>query len=102
MGKTLRAFQPTIREVVEASQDIRGTLEQVGVGQRNHVIMGLGSHNEDCSTHAQAMFEFGAPGVLISPIGSQGRGLMPPDPPKGCDMMGACHEATFCTQLNLN
>ena len=29
MGKTLKAFQPTIREVVEASQDIKGTLEQV-------------------------------------------------------------------------
>lgn len=29
VGKTLRAFQPTIREVVEASQDIKGTLEKV-------------------------------------------------------------------------
>ena len=29
VGKTLKAFQPTIREVVEASQDIKGTLEQV-------------------------------------------------------------------------
>ena len=29
VGQTLRAFQPTIREVVEASQEIKGTLEQV-------------------------------------------------------------------------
>lgn len=29
LGQTLRAFQPTIREVVEVSQEIKGTLEQV-------------------------------------------------------------------------
>ncbi len=29
IGNTLRAFQPTIREVVEVSQDIKGTLEKV-------------------------------------------------------------------------
>lgn len=28
LGKTLRAFQPTIREVVAVSQDLKGTLEQ--------------------------------------------------------------------------
>ncbi|GFH17988.1 uncharacterized protein HaLaN_14720 [Haematococcus lacustris] len=28
VGQTLRAFQPTIREVVEVSQDIKGTLEK--------------------------------------------------------------------------
>ncbi|WIA18067.1 hypothetical protein OEZ85_009548 [Tetradesmus obliquus] len=28
LGQTLRAFQPTIREVVEVSQEIKGTLEQ--------------------------------------------------------------------------
>lgn len=34
MGQTLRAFQPTIKEVVEVSQEIKGTLEQVGGGWR--------------------------------------------------------------------
>jgi hypothetical protein len=29
VGQTLRAFQPTIKEVVEVSQEIKGTLEQV-------------------------------------------------------------------------
>lgn len=29
LGQTLRAFQPTIKEVVEVSQEIKGTLEQV-------------------------------------------------------------------------
>lgn len=29
LGQALRAFQPTIREVVEVSQDLRGTLEKV-------------------------------------------------------------------------
>lgn len=29
LGQTLRAFQPTIREVVEVSNEIKGTLEQV-------------------------------------------------------------------------
>lgn len=28
LGRTLRAFQPTIREVVEVSQDLKGTLEK--------------------------------------------------------------------------
>jgi hypothetical protein len=28
VGSTLKAFQPTIREVVEVSQDIKGTLEK--------------------------------------------------------------------------
>jgi hypothetical protein len=31
LGQTLRAFQPTIKEVVEVSQEIKGTLEQVCV-----------------------------------------------------------------------
>jgi hypothetical protein len=31
LGQTLRAFQPTIREVVEVSQDLKGTLEKVGL-----------------------------------------------------------------------
>jgi TatA/E family protein of Tat protein translocase len=29
VGQALRAFQPTIREVVEVSQDLKGTLEKV-------------------------------------------------------------------------
>jgi hypothetical protein len=31
VGQTLRAFQPTIKEVVQVSQEIKGTLEQVRV-----------------------------------------------------------------------
>lgn len=41
MGQTLRAFQPTIKEVVEVSQEIKGTLEQVGGGVEGCVMVWL-------------------------------------------------------------
>lgn len=41
VGQTLRAFQPTIKEVVEVSQEIKGTLEQVGGGVEGCVMVWL-------------------------------------------------------------
>lgn len=41
VGQTLRAFQPTIREVVEVSQELKGTLERVsrdGLGRHRGCI----------------------------------------------------------------
>ena len=35
MGQTLRSFSPTIKEVVEVSRDLRGTLEKVRLLQNN-------------------------------------------------------------------
>lgn len=56
MGQALRAFQPTIREVVEVSQDLKGTLEKVMLGQHScraltarHVLHGTRLKNIDHS-----------------------------------------------------
>jgi hypothetical protein len=44
VGSTLRAFQPAIKEVVEVSQDLRGTLEkELGLDELKEATKPLGA-----------------------------------------------------------
>jgi hypothetical protein len=47
VGTALRSFQPTIREVVEVSQEVKGTLERVrdrkGGGGKGRAVGGSGA-----------------------------------------------------------
>lgn len=82
LGQTLRAFQPTIKEVVEVSQEIKGTLEQVRVcadtgharGTTNHHALKQTAHQGDADSSLDALRGWGGAGGWGWQVGWGGSG----------------------------